>query len=149
MEIYNLFLTIILIGAVCAGLGVLMDYLPNEPKYKQPLLYWLRKPFVDYEEEVERQRREAFNISVKEDGKCNRPPKNVSDKLRELKNRKLALFFYFKPLVLCVYCYPSFWGSLTFIALHGISLSLVPYLLISVIGAIPLTALFYVIYAKF
>jgi hypothetical protein len=41
------------------------------------------------------------------------------EEIESWKERKLNYEFYLKPIILCVYCMPSFWGSIIYVSLNG------------------------------
>lgn len=49
-----------------------------------------------------------------------------------LKNKWLKEFI--KPIVLCVTCFASTWGTLAFICLHGLNTSLIPYWILCLVA---------------
>jgi hypothetical protein len=112
------------------------DYKVGEPKRFQMLLYWLKKPIVDFRERIEhistekkKDAREYYSNainSLQENDVRNSKVKYYMDlqdkKLEEIeswKERKLNYEFYLKPIILCVYCMPSFWGSIIWVSLNG------------------------------
>jgi hypothetical protein len=41
------------------------------------------------------------------------------EEIESWKERKLNYEFYLKPIILCVYCMPSFWGTIIYVSLNG------------------------------
>lgn len=133
--------TSLVIALFCVSWDILLTYEPNEPKRNQMLLYWLRKPFVLHENEVFNDidkyikfSNECRQIDIDDHNKrsFNSEEERVSsfenliyihDQARDngienIKNR-LAMHFWFKPILTCKYCFPSFYGTIIFIMLHG------------------------------
>jgi hypothetical protein len=126
----------VIISLVTCSIAIMSDYKVGEPKRFQMLLYWLKKPIVDFRERIEhisnekkKDAREYYSNainSLQENDVRNSKVKYYMDlqdkKLEEIeswKERKLNYEFYLKPIILCVYCMPSFWGSIIWVSLNG------------------------------
>jgi len=125
-----------IISLVTCSIAIMSDYKVGEPKRFQMLLYWLKKPIVDFRERIEhistqkqRDAREYYSTainSLQDNDVRNSKVKYYMDlqdkKLEEIeswKENKLKYEFYLKPVILCVYCMPSFWGSIIWVGLNG------------------------------
>ncbi len=62
--------------------------------------------------------------------------------------RKMAYQKLFKPISLCITCFASFWGSICFISIWGISFDLLPFLILNIFLTAPLNDFLYSIYSK-
>lgn len=126
----------VIISLVTCSIAIMSDYKVGEPKRFQMLLYWLKKPIVDFRERIEhisnekkKDAREYYSNainSLQENDVRNSKVKYYMDlqdkKLEEIeswKEGKLKYEFYLKPIILCVYCMPSFWGSIIWVSLNG------------------------------
>jgi len=126
----------VIISLVTCSIAIMSDYKVGEPKRFQMLLYWLKKPIVDFRERIEhisnekkKDAREYYSNainSLQDNDVRNFKVKYYMDlqdkKLEEIeawKERKLNYEFYLKPVILCVYCMPSFWGSIIYVSLNG------------------------------
>ena len=126
----------VIISLVTCSIAIMSDYKVGEPKRFQMLLYWLKKPIVDFRERIEhisnekkKDAREYYSNainSLQDNDVRNSKVKYYMDlqdkKLEEVeawKERKLNYEFYLKPVILCVYCMPSFWGSIIYVSLNG------------------------------
>lgn len=121
---------ILLISLFCCGLAIMLDYIPNEPKRHQMILYWISKYFYDKRKSIEQKRDEeikSLQAYYKQAVKDN--PDKITHYLNEEEKRtdmvniyaesKLWYEFYLKPIFLCVYCMPSFWGTLIYLIAPG------------------------------
>lgn len=135
-----------IISLVTCALAIITDYKPNEPKRFQMLLYWVKKPIIEYRERIEKE----CNKKIKEvNDYCNAAIKGLDalddclnpiytqeqkdkklthwltlqeenqNSLDQWKESKLEYEWYLKPIILCVYCMPSFWGSILWVAHLG------------------------------
>jgi hypothetical protein len=126
----------VIISLVTCSIAIMSDYKVGEPKRFQMLLYWLKKPIVDFRERIEhisvqkqRDAREYYSNtinSLQDNDVRNSKVKYYMDlqdkKMQEIeswKERKLNYEFYLKPIILCVYCMPSFWGTIIYVSLNG------------------------------
>lgn len=126
----------VIISLVTCSIAIMSDYKVGEPKRFQMLLYWLKKPIIDFRERIEhiytlkkRDAREYYSNainSLQDNDVRNSKVKYYMDlqdkKMQEIeswKERKLNYEFYLKPIILCVYCMPSFWGSIIYVSLNG------------------------------
>ena len=126
----------VIISLVTCSIAIMSDYKVGEPKRFQMLLYWLKKPIVDFRERIEnisnqkkRDAREYYSNainSLQDNDVRNSKVKYYMDlqdnKIKEIeswKENKLNYEFYLKPIILCVYCMPSFWGSIIYVSLNG------------------------------
>ena len=126
----------VIISLVTCSIAIMSDYKVGEPKRFQMLLYWLKKPIVDFRERIEhicnekkKDAREYYSNainSLQDNDVRNSKVKYYMDlqdnKMQEIefwKERKLNYEFYLKPIILCVYCMPSFWGSIIYVSLNG------------------------------
>lgn len=113
------------ISLFCCGLAIMLDYIPGEPKRHQMLLYWISKYFHDKRKSIE----SARDKEIKDyQAYCKQAIKDNPNKLEHYLNQeeqitdalninaenRLAYEFWLKPIFLCVYCMPSFWGSLIY-----------------------------------
>lgn len=109
----DLIITILTTVSFCLGWRIITD--------KGNILYFLRKPFEQMEDNLELN--EELYLKFKS-------PK-VFYRIYKLKTKiELA-----RPFVLCITCMASFWGVLVFISLNGFSLSLLPKLIINSVSA--------------
>ena len=109
----------VIISLVTCSIAIMSDYKVGEPKRFQMLLYWLKKPIVDFRERIEhistekkKDAREYYSNainSLQENDVRNSKVKYYMDlqdkKLEEIeswKERKLNYEFYLKPIILCV-----------------------------------------------
>lgn len=126
----------VIISLVTCSIAIMSDYKVGEPKRFQMLLYWLKKPIVDFRERIEhisnekkKDAREYYSNainSLQDNDVRNSKVKYYMDlqdtKMQEIeswKESKLNYEFYLKPIILCVYCMPSFWGSIIWVSLNG------------------------------
>lgn len=131
---------------------MVLSYEPGEPKRNQMLLYWLRKPFIDRENVVESIYKLEKNLiedeykawihqAIQDDliEKAKELQKNRDlsvSKISKEKESKLGWYFYLKPILLCKYCFPSFYGTIIFIMLHGFHLEMWKEWIISIVCAV-------------
>jgi len=128
--------TSVIISLVTCSIAIMSDYKEGEPKRYQMLLYWLKKPIVDFRTRIEhiyvqkqKDAREYYSNainSLQDNDVRNSKVKYYMDlqdkKLDDIeawKEKKLNYEFYLKPIILCVYCMPSFWGSIIYVSLNG------------------------------
>ncbi len=128
--------TSVIISLVTCSIAIMSDYKEGEPKRYQMLLYWLKKPIVDFRTRIEhiyvqkqKDAREYYSNainSLQDNDVRNSKVKYYMDlqdkKLEDIeawKEKKLNYEFYLKPVILCVYCMPSFWGSIIYVSLNG------------------------------
>ncbi|MGI9143079.1 MAG: hypothetical protein ACR2IJ_07790, partial [Fluviibacter sp.] len=128
--------TSVIISLVTCSIAIMSDYKEGEPKRFQMLLYWLKKPIVDFRTRIEhiyvqkqKDAREYYSNainSLQDNDVRNSKVKYYMDlqdkKLEDIeawKEKKLNYEFYLKPIILCVYCMPSFWGSIIYVSLNG------------------------------
>lgn len=168
----EIILTSLIIALFCSGLGILTEYNPDAPKRHQMLLYWLKKPLVDEQIKEENYHNSIINNNNKawDNAIMDLLSKPKIDKLmvdsyqdskeemikrvEKVREEKLNYQFYLKPFILCVYCFPSFWGSIIFFTLNytfnlfHVDLMLIPIWLITIIIALPINAIIYGVYEK-
>jgi hypothetical protein len=136
----------LIISLVTCSIAIMSDYQPNEPKRFQMLLYWLKKPIIDHHNKVEenynkelKKANEYYSSAIRglEALDDNGEPiytqeqkdarlkywmmmqSNKQEWFEVDKENKLAYEFYLKPIILCVYCMPSFWGTILWVAHIG------------------------------
>lgn len=136
----------LIISLVTCAIAVMTDYKPNEPKRFQMLLYWVKKPIIQYREKIELEFTKNLNKANEYYSAAIRGLDVLSDngtpiyseevkqsklkhwldmqekkqiELEMWKENKLAYEWYLKPIILCVYCMPSFWGSILWVAHIG------------------------------
>lgn len=95
----------------------------NMSMQKHNVLYFLRKPFVNIFYEIENKKNllKMFPMS-----------NSIKKEIFLLETK----YFILKPLILCVTCMPSFWGSAIFILMNGIAFKLIPYLILNSFAAV-------------
>lgn len=125
MILTEILLTIFITSLFCCGLSVITS--------DGMVLYFLRKPFVNLEERIERykDRIAGFSITELEIYKLNQNIKSIK-----------AVLYCFKPIILCTTCMSSFWGIVIFAALHGIQVEDIRYVVICCIGSSFVNAFF-------
>ncbi len=136
----------LIISLVTCSIALMIEYKTNEPKRFQMLLFWVMKPIIEYREKVESEyqsklkKANAYYTSaikgldaLSDNGE---PIYTQLQKEKKLihwlqlqeqkqtaleleKESKLAYEWYLKPIFLCVYCMPSFWGSILWVAHFG------------------------------
>lgn len=129
--------TSVIISLFTCGLNILFDYREGEPKRFQMLLFRFRKTLYDKRKLIENTRDEQINnaqqyyrnainsLSGEQDiiDKKIKKYNLLEDvKIAELNNKaedELWYEWYLKPIILCVYCMPSFWGSIIWVAYYG------------------------------
>lgn len=107
MSLIEILLTIILISSFCLGLRTIMS--------EGQLIHFIREPF-EYERDSKMMnflRRKLQRISLNQYENLNQIRKRYCKKSQ-------MLGYILKPFLLCVVCFPSFWGSILFLFLHGI-----------------------------
>lgn len=129
MEYSQFFFTLFCMVAFCLGLNQIMS--------EGNLLYFLRKPFEGLKESLD-VKTELYN-SLKKNHK--------GYELLELESAitwlKIKLYVS-KPLVLCITCFASVWGGSVFVALNGLTVELLPYLIVSCVSSAFIQTLIYV-----
>lgn len=132
--------TSLIIALFCVSWDILLTYEPNEPKRNQMLLYFFRKMVYEYEEAIKETtqfyKREITAIWESKIKALDLQNNSDSNKLlcrREIdydrdnkykdinirEDKKTNWLFYLKPIITCKYCFPSFYGTIIFIMLHG------------------------------
>ena len=141
----------LIISLVTCSLAIMSEYEPNQPKRFQMILYWLKKPIIDYREKIERQYQKELNNCNEYYSDCINELERINDKgepmyTPEVKQKKfnyylstqqsrqellelekeniLSYEWYLKPIIICVYCMPSFWGSILWVSYFGFSMPL-------------------------
>lgn len=107
--IETLFLTVVF----CLGWRIVTD--------EGNLLYFVRKPFEDIEDNIEMH--ENLHASFKDP--------NILRRIKILKVKK----YLSKPFILCITCFASFWGAAVFVTLNGFHVNQIPNLIINSISA--------------
>lgn len=115
MSYAEFYFTLFCIVSFCLGWRTITD--------EGQLLYFLRKPFEGIYDRIETKTELARNAEVMEnlDLWC-----KLKSDLFYLKLKLLIL----KPTILCITCFASVWGLAVFVSLNGLSVSMLPYLLI-------------------
>lgn len=129
MEYSQFFFTLFCMVAFCLGLNQIMS--------EGNLLYFLRKPFEELKESID-VKTELYN-SLKKNHK--------GYELLELESAITWLkikYYVSKPLVLCITCFASVWGGSVFVALNGLTIELLPYLIISCVSSAFIQTFIYV-----
>lgn len=106
------------------------------------LLYFIRKPFdeaINYADELEERVKLLLNF-----GKDPEMVKHLQRKI--IKNR--FIHYIGKPFVTCITCFGSIWGFGVFVALNGLTESLIPHLIINCFGASFINTYIWINYAK-
>lgn len=150
----EILITSLIIALFCCSWDIILEYKPGEPKRAQMLLYWLRKPFKDHEERLEDQYQQQvaeitgqWNIAIQNELQNINPDELLIQQYqleREhalktaefIKERQLDYQFYLKPILLCKYCFPSFYGTIIFILLNGFHVELWKEWLLSIICSV-------------
>ena len=124
----ELFSYAVAISFICGSLTLITEYVPNEPKRNQMLLYFVKKWIYQKREKVlskrdadiksaqEYFRNEINNLKDDEwrEYKFNAYERKELAQIEMIQNRaekELSYEWYLKPIILCVYCMPSFWGT--------------------------------------
>ena len=105
------------------------------------LLYFIRKPFEFHAKETERieERIEHFN----------RYDKSFVPALAKLLRKHKLIYYIGKPIVLCITCFASIWGITVFVALNGLTIDLIPYLILNSFSAAFVQTFIWSLYAKY
>lgn len=129
--------TSVIISLFTCGLNILFDYREGEPKRFQMLLFRFRKLLYENRMRIENKRdisihnaqeyyRSAINALSGDQEIIDAKIKNYNiledRKIKEINNKaesELWYEWYLKPILLCVYCMPSFWGSIIWVAYYG------------------------------
>lgn len=127
----------LLISLVTCGLNILFEYEEGFPKRYQMLFYSFRKWVSDRRKKAEDlrdkkmhlareyYRHEINNLSGEQhiiDKKVQRYHELEEARFREIEKEfedDLWYEWYLKPIFLCVYCMPSFWGTIIWLLLFG------------------------------
>lgn len=127
----------LLISLVTCGLNILFEYEEGFPKRYQMLFYRFRKWVSDRRKKAEDlrdkkmhlareyYRHEINNLSGEQhiiDKKVQRYHELEEARFREIEKEfedDLWYEWYLKPIFLCVYCMPSFWGTIIWLLLFG------------------------------
>ena len=127
----------LLISLVTCGLNILFEYEEGFPKRYQMLFYRFRKWVSDRRKKAEDlrdkkmhlareyYRHEINNLSGEQhiiDKKVQRYHELEESRFREIEKEfedDLWYEWYLKPIFLCVYCMPSFWGTIIWLLLFG------------------------------
>lgn len=127
----------LLISLVTCGLNILFEYEEGFPKRYQMLFYRFRKWVSDKRKKAEDlrdkkmhlareyYRHEINNLSGEQhiiDKKVQRYHELEEARFREIEKEfedDLWYEWYLKPIFLCVYCMPSFWGTIIWLLLFG------------------------------
>jgi hypothetical protein len=136
MEHTTLLLTIIITSIFCNGWSIITD--------EGNVLYFIRKPFERAIDNLEHYQNRL--IIVNRFDSCNKELKKYI-RLKIFQNN--IIYYIGKPFVLCITCYSSVWGASVFIAMNGISINTIPYLVINSVAAAFLNTLIYKHYVKF
>lgn len=158
----QILLTSIIISLFTCGLNILFDYRDGEPKRFQMLLFRIRKYIYENRNKIESKRdyaiknaqdyyRNAINslrgtqdvIDVKIDNYNILQDRKIKE-INELAEKSLWYEWYLKPIFLCVYCMPSFWGTIIWLMLWGFNYP--KYWIISVVISVFINGLFWNIY---
>lgn len=110
----------------CLGLNMVLS--------EGNLLWFLRKPFVGLDDKAENQHSLLIGVTDK-------------DRISEIEAKIFILMlkhYLAKPFVTCITCFASVWGATVFISLNGISVELLPYLIISCFASAYLQTAIYV-----
>lgn len=134
--------TALIISLFTCGLNILFRYDEGFSKRYQMIFYRFRKKVYDKRKEEEELRdlrikeakeyyRNAINlldyINCEQnvvDSKVSRYNQLEDAKIKEINEdfeKALSYEWYLKPIFLCVYCMPSFWGTIVWVALFGFS----------------------------
>lgn len=150
----EILLTSSIIALFCCSWDIILEYKHGEPKRAQMLLYWLRKPFKDHEERLEEQYQSEilainsqWNIAIQDQLQSCAPDELLIHKYQQerehalkvaefIKERQLGYQFYLKPILLCKYCFPSFYGTIIFILLNGFNVNMWKEWLLSIVCAV-------------
>lgn len=107
--IETLFFTV----AFCLGWRIVTD--------EGNLLYFIRKPFENLQDNLEMQTELYKSFKSKK----------VLEKIKLLKVK----IYLLKPIILCITCFSSVWGAVVFVTLNGFHVNQIPYLIINSISA--------------
>jgi hypothetical protein len=127
----------LLISLVTCGLNILFEYEEGLPKRYQMLFYSFRKWVSDKRKAQEDLRdkkmhlaRDYYRNEINSlngrqdivDYKTRRYHELEENRFREIEKEfedSLWYEWYLKPIFLCVYCMPSFWGTIIWVLLFG------------------------------
>lgn len=147
MSITDFFFTLFCVVFFCCGLSLASE--------KGNLLYFLSKPFEDLYERIQN-RKNLAKVLLNETFK-NRDDRG-SDLFLQLKKDiksnkkklKLAQIIYniSKPIISCITCMASLWGTVVFISLNSFSLSIIGYLIITILSASFIQTFIYKLFHK-
>ena len=126
-------ITLFWIVAFCLGWRIVTD--------EGQLLHFIRKPFDDnynfYETIL--QRIEHFE----------RYDKSLVPSLKKTILKHKLINYIGKPFILCITCFASIWGVTVFVALNGLTVDLIPTLIITCISASFIQTFIWSLYVKY
>lgn len=152
--------TSFIIALFCCSWDILLQYDPNEPKRNQMLLYFFRKCIEDINEIIQKRyivkRKKVSDkfdeclVSINQTYKCGDNTEPYMEKRKMIErmrmdeimdinigeDKALNWQFYLKPILLCKYCFPSFYGTIIFILLNGFHVELWEEWLLSIICSV-------------
>lgn len=128
----NELLVVLFMSAVCVGMRIAMS--------EGHIFEFIRKPVIDRMKKVndthKERKKEIQDLAAKDKAEIIDRHRTIESAYNEL-NYTAALykdmiedldkkhdkeikrnFYWLKPLVICVYCFSSFWGSLAFFGIH-------------------------------
>lgn len=148
--IIHILLFSLLISLFTCGLSIILEYDPTEQDSKQMLGYGIRKYFYKKRKAIEdrmnddKERisqyylRDTFDKFVYE---------HSIKELENLYNKELSYEKYFKPIFLCVYCMPSFWGTILWVSYFGFNHPI--YWLTSIVCSVFINALIWNLFRRY
>lgn len=120
MTLTDILLTIIIQTLFCLGLRVLLS--------EGQILHFIRRPF-EYDDVTKIMNIFTFKYHVRYEGGS-----DAAEKMQNYRKKSRIIGWILKPFILCVICFSSVWGGAVFICLHGISLLLLPQLIITCVS---------------
>lgn len=109
----DLLMTISITVLFCLGWRIVTD--------EGNLLYFIRKPFEDMQD----------NLEMNEELYSRYKNPTIFYRIQKLKTK----LYLAKPFVLCITCFGSLWGAAIYLTLNGISVAQIPYLIINCIAS--------------
>ena len=126
-------ITLFWIVAFCLGWRIVTD--------EGQLLHFIRKPFDDNYNALEQinERLEHFK----------RYDKTLVAGLKWTLLKHKLINYIGKPFVLCITCFASIWGVTVFVALNGLTIDLIPTLIITCVSASFIQTFIYSLYVRY
>jgi hypothetical protein len=157
--------TSLIISLFTCGLNILFDYREGEPKRFQMLFFRFRKILYENRKRVETIKeiniantQEYYRMAINSlqgsqevvDAKRKRYEEMEDSKIlaiNKLAENELWYEWYLKPILLCVYCMPSFWGSIIWFSLYGFNYPI--HYVLTLVSSVFINGLIWNIYNKY